>query len=145
MHECYEGNRHAVNMKSFMECIASDEEVVAQLDRSEVSHSMNEDDETETVIIKVPTKWEICECCSGDGTHALHGIVIDPSEWDYEEMDDYMSGRYDTACGECNSTGKLKVVDWDSVSSVLKAEWEKWEQARYECDRESYMERMMGA
>lgn len=116
---CYEGNRHDDNLKRFMECM--------------------------DISTPLPTKWEICDCCQGNGTHALRGFVIDPSEWESEEMDDYMNGAYDTACGECNGTGKLKVVEWENVDPEIRKEWEDWETSRLETDQISYMERMMGA
>lgn len=55
--------------------------------------------------------WEICDTCSGDGGHSNRMGVINPDEWDYEELDGYFNGRYDVTCERCNGAGKVRVID----------------------------------
>jgi hypothetical protein len=81
------------------------------------------DDGTE---YQVPTVWEICDVCRGEGKHSRgiehDGGGITASEW--EEMcwgdpdfpDDYMRGRYDQPCDECHGTGKVRVPDEDWIN-----------------------------
>ena len=64
-------------------------------------------------IVELPGKWEICESCDGNGSHALHGMAIFPNDgsWDEESLDDYFAGVYDTHCEECKGSGKVVAVN----------------------------------
>lgn len=88
-------------------------------------------------------------CCGGEGSHALHGMAIDSEtwnfSWDYEEREAYLSGGYDTPCGECNGNGKVREVDWDYVDPDIRKHWEEWEFDRWQMDMEMAAERRMGA
>lgn len=71
--------------------------------------------------------WEICESCGGDGSHSNHLGVIDPETWnDWEDEDRhaYMSGRYDKKCSLCDGSGKVRIMDIDSLNASAK-QWVK--------------------
>ena len=72
--------------------------------------------------VRVPDDW--CETCQGRGWLALHGEALtgaDLEEWSEEELDDYMSGRYDTVCEICDGTGR-EVYGRAAELSELRAE-----------------------
>ncbi|MBN3744722.1 hypothetical protein G3N96_04640 [Burkholderia sp. Se-20373] len=61
-------------------------------------------------------KWEICECCAGNGRveHSAFSNGITSIEWaemSHDEQATYMSGGYDVACAPCAGTGKVQVPD----------------------------------
>lgn len=143
MSECYEGNRNENNLNNFLEWLMWEDVKYARF-------VIDEDtDEEVRGPIKLDTRWMICECCRGEGSHALHGMAIDSDtwnfSWDYEEREAYLSGGYDTPCGECNGNGKVREVDWDYVDPDIKKHWEEWEHDRWQMDMEMAAERRMGA
>ena len=57
--------------------------------------------------------WVICNCCKGNGkvenSAFSNGITgSEWAEWSESEKQAYMSGRYDVACTNCDSSGKVK-------------------------------------
>jgi RecJ-like exonuclease len=88
--------------------------------------------------ITPPMRWEICTRCEGEGTHTnpnIDGNGITASEWeewDDDERDGYMSGRYDVACDECNGSGKIHVVDLERCTPEVRAIVESTDQAEHE-------------
>ena len=70
--------------------------------------------------IELPTRWEICSTCHGEGKHSLRFGAITQSDidndWDPDSFDAYMRGDYDAACADCDGTGKVKVVDVDRIT-----------------------------
>jgi len=144
MSECYEGNRNANNIRNFSDWVsASFPEIFPP------RYGMDEDTGEEVILqTKLPMRWEICSCCSGNGTHALHAIAITQDEWedwDYDSREDYFSGKYDTECGECNGSGKVSAVDFEYLPTIVQEAWEEWENDRYEYLAEIEAERRMGA
>lgn len=98
------------------------------------------DDDAQTEI-KLPTRWEICGSCNGEGTTSRHvecdGGGFTGSEWadlDDDFKDDYLAGRFDRACDECSGSGKVKVPDFDRLTPEQRAAWEEQEDERAECD-----------
>ena len=66
--------------------------------------------------VKFPSEMIVCPSCRGTGSHvnrAIDGNGITSSEM-YELgddfMDDYMTGRYDVTCVECNGANVIEVV-----------------------------------
>jgi RecJ-like exonuclease len=101
----------------------------------------------EGLEIELPTRWEICDMCRGEGKESayLGAFTSEDFAEDYEFFEDYMAGRYDRTCEACRGTGKVKVVDEDRCEQrLLEMYWEQ-ERAIAECDQMSYLERMMGA
>jgi hypothetical protein len=100
------------------------------------------EDGTETVI---PSKWEICGHCSGEGTSSAYLGAFTSDDWsqmDDEWKDDYIAGHFDRACEHCEG-GKVKVPDFSRMSKAVKKEWLAQERGRHEDDSISRMERLM--
>lgn len=86
--------------------------------------------------IPLPTKWEICGHCEGEGTSSAYlGVFTrdDMDEMDDEWKEDYCAGRFDRACEHC-SGGKVKVADWDRMppehQDAYRAQLEEEHQTR---------------
>lgn len=98
--------------------------------------------------IDLPTRWEICPTCQGEGKSSAY-LGAFTAEDMYEEgpefIEEYCRGDYDRACDACSGAGKIRVVDEERIPSDLRALYE--EQMREEMDYQSMcrMERMMGA
>lgn len=116
----------------------------------------DEDSEGGERDVVAPARWEICSRCSGDGHHsnpAIDGNGITSSEWgewDPEERDDYMSGRYDVSCEECRSSGKVVVVDEVAFKEACPEDYAAWKKSSADdeeyqemCDSEAKWERRM--
>lgn len=73
--------------------------------------------------IEVPGRWAICGRCEGHGKVDCFDGGLTSSDWHEmgpDDQDDYMAGRYDRACPECNGTGKVVEADiWDANGNVL--------------------------
>lgn len=106
--------------------------------------------------VKIPAKFEVCDTCRGKGTHVNpnidgHGISAEEwngPDWDQEEQEAYMSGRYDVTCYECKGERVVKAVDWDRLKDIDPKLAEEYgmhldEEADYQ--RMCEMERRMGA
>jgi hypothetical protein len=75
-------------------------------------------------------KWIICPECEGDGATSKHLGVINAEDWDPEEMEGYMAGKYDRRCGCCGGSGKMRE---GNVSSFYEKEAEREAAYRYAC------------
>jgi hypothetical protein len=67
--------------------------------------------------------WEICYSCSGEGSHSKHLGVIDSetwNDWEDESRHAYIAGHYDKQCDLCSGSGKIKVLDIDSLNDSAK-------------------------
>ncbi len=101
------------------------------------------------VTHQIPSRWEICDQCQGEGKrdHPAFSNGITSSEWndewEDEEREAYLGGRYDVAC-ECDH-GRVLVPDEDACNKdILNLYYEHLREERsYEAERES--ERRMGA
>lgn len=113
-----------------------------------------EDDEGWEHEAALPARYAVCPTCEGRGSHvhrAIDGNGITASEWaewDIDERDDYLSGRYDVQCEECKGLRVVLVVDEEQLSDEEKKlheiylEQQTWEQ-QYRMEVEA--ERRMGA
>lgn len=93
---------------------------------AEVEISWEDDDEGEIVeLVTVPIIFDVCEVCQGKGRYVnpaidSHGITADEwSDWDDEEREGYISGRYDITCEECGGIRVVPVVDKQRCDPVL--------------------------
>jgi len=110
-----------------------------------------EDDNGNEITRLLPATWEICGRCNGDGKHSHDLGAITSSEWaewDCEERDDYMAGRYDRECEECGGSGKILEVDEEELKRRDPELFERW--SKSERDEAQYQamcraEREMGA
>lgn len=101
---------------------------------------------------KLPTCWEICGSCRGDGTTCAHvecdGGGFTSSEWAEQDDDfkeDYIAGRYDRPCDSCGGSGKVQTADFDAMPAADRKAYraQQLEDANYESM--CRMERMVGA
>lgn len=91
--------------------------------------------------------WIICEECSGEGTVNMLG-VINPEEWDEDELEGYFAGQYDKQCPTCKGRGSMR-DEYPRQVSLCGRDGEPYYYTKYSADDESYKEnhaeRMMGA
>lgn len=104
----------------------------------------------EGVEIELPTCWEICPECNGEGkhSHAVDGNGITSSEWeewDDEDREFYFRGGYDKICEVCHGSGKIAVVDTEHLSPEHAELWAAYQQDLAEAEAYERMERRMGA
>ena len=70
---------------------------------------------------KLPTRFEVCDRCSGHGTHVNpaidgHGVTADEwNDWGEESQSMYLSGGYDVSCHECDGMRVVLIVVEDSL------------------------------
>lgn len=115
---------------------------------SDLALTVYDDDGNERTLT-LPTRWEICGTCRGEGTHA-HGIgAITATEWaedwDADERADYLAGHYDRRCEDCDGSGKVRTVDEDRADPDDLRAWQDEMAARADADAEAAAERRMGA
>ena len=103
------------------------------------------DDESDNKI-ELPWVWQICPYCAGRGYSVLHGMAIDPSDWDDESLDEYFHGKaYHTECeGQCDN-GKVREVNRMTCDPAQLAEYDDLQQQMWEARAEQAAERAMGA
>ena len=99
---------------------------------------------------RVPTIWEICYRCEGEGNHvnpAVDGNGITPDQFnedpDFEAA--YFSGVYDVPCYECDGAGKIRVLDEDRATDAQKQDIQKWVESDQETEAIRQAEMRMGA
>ena len=99
------------------------------------------------VSVIFPAKFEVCDRCSGHGSHTnpnIDGNGITSSEWaewDEESRETYMSGGYDVSCEECHGARVVKVVDEDALSAEQRKQFEEWHEQESIREREDAEER----
>ena len=98
----------------------------------------------------LPTRWAICDSCTGNGTMVnpsidAGGLSVDMQD-NHEFMQDYMSGQFDVPCNQCGGSGKVKEIDRDRADFAEQiAEYDQEVEDHYASEAESRAERMMGA
>ena len=112
-----------------------------------------EDDDGEYIEeeVEIFVKYDVCPTCDGVGHYVnpsidSHGISEDEwcGEWDEDEREGYLSGRYDITCGECNGNRIVPVVDEDRNSKELVDRVNNYIDELYCSAREQLHEREMG-
>lgn len=104
--------------------------------------------------LELPCRWEVCGSCDGSGVTTRHiecdGGGFTSSEWaemcdgDPDFAEDYMSGKYDRPCEECNGRRVAPVIDMEEDDPRWAAINERIEGERqYRAEVEA--ERRMGA
>ncbi len=103
----------------------------------------------EETVVQLPTRWEVCDACEGEGTHVNPAIDCGgvKEEWadDPEFRHDYLAGKYDVVCGCCGGNRVVKNVDWDALNDEHRAAYEEQLQGEYDTRQEHLAELRMGA
>ena len=99
--------------------------------------------------IELPTKWEICGRCEGEGKHCNpsidgNGLTREDFEEDPDFAENYFEGLYDVACYDCGGSGKKKVADESKMSDEEKKIWREQERERAIDAQVCRMEQMYG-
>lgn len=84
--------------------------------------------------VELPTTWEICSTCRGEGKHVNpnidgHGITAEEWErdWDDESREAYFSGVYDVRCDNCDGSGKVREPNEKMMTPALRKAWRQWQ------------------
>jgi hypothetical protein len=91
-----------------------------------------ENDEGDEQEFSFPAKFEVCSGCSGHGQHthrAIDGNGITSSEWsewDHDDRESYLNGRYDVGCTSCNGEKVVPVIDEERLSQDQKISYEAY-------------------
>ena len=95
------------------------------------------DGDTDAEIV-LPSKWEICGTCSGNGKHSLRfGAITQEdryADWDEDSFADYCEGHYDHRCGDCEGEGKVRVADRSQMTRDQIHKWDAQVSDNYEID-----------
>lgn len=88
------------------------------------SNDEDSDGNVISVPYEFPARKEICHRCDGEGQHTNpnidgHGITAEEwhNEWDEDEREGYMNGRYDVVCEECRGNKIVMVIDEETIQS----------------------------
>ena len=85
---------------------------------------------TEEGEIELPTKYEVCDLCHGEGKHVnpaidCGGLSREDFDEDPDFAENYMSGMYDVPCNQCHGRTTVKVVDRDALSPELREAYDR--------------------
>lgn len=100
--------------------------------------------------VPLPTRWEVCDVCNGDGTHVnpsidCHGLTPDDFAEDPDFAEEYLSGTYDVPCNKCQGRTTMRAVDLDRLSPQHLALWEQQQRDEAYDRAEHWAEIRMGA
>lgn len=83
--------------------------------------------------VPLPTHYEVCDRCRGEGKHvnpAIDGNGLTRDQIDEmggdEFMEQYMGGMYDVTCEECKGLRVVKVVDEELLDREQREEYQSW-------------------
>jgi len=100
--------------------------------------------------VQLPTKWEVCSTCRGEGTHVnpsidAGGLSADDFADDPDFSEDYMSGVYDQPCNRCEGRRVVRQVDLDKLPADQRAAYERQLKDDYEVRAMERAEFLRGA
>jgi hypothetical protein len=108
------------------------------------------DENDNEVEVEIPTRYQVCSRCDGEGKHVHPGIDgngISQEEFDndpdFEEA--YFNGAYDVGCYTCKGERVEAVPNWDRMARDLRERYEAHLDDEAEYRAMCRMERMMGA
>lgn len=105
--------------------------------------------EEQGLDLRTVTKNALCPRCDGEGKRALHGIALTGSDLaemgDPDFMENYMAGRYDTTCDDCNGEKVVRVPNEEALTPEQLQAWRKWLRDVRSANAESLMEMRAGA
>ena len=102
------------------------------------------DDDDVEFEVEIPSKFEVCPRCEGEGTHVNPNIDGNGlSREDFEEDPDfeeaYFAGHYDVTCEECKGLRVVPVVDEEKTNPKLLKLWQDEQQMQAEIRAEDRM------
>jgi hypothetical protein len=104
-------------------------------------------DEGYEVEHSLPSRWEICDRCRGNGKHDhpafANGLTQEDFDQDPDFREEYMRGRYDVRCDECRGAGKVLVPDEAVAEPGLLALYRAQREQQARWDREDAYTRRM--
>jgi len=95
----------------------------------------------------VQEDWVICDLCRGNGGHSSRFGAYSADEWNEQDDDfreNYLSGRYDEPCGDCDGTGKYLVLNEEELSDEAREYLDRYMRAEYQDYSVSRAERLAG-
>lgn len=95
--------------------------------------------------VELPTRYEVCPTCDGEGKSSAYLGVIERDDWSPEELEDYLRGAYDRRCDECQGERVVAVVDEDRLTPVQLKLWREWQESEAQYRAMCEAERRMGA
>jgi DNA-directed RNA polymerase subunit RPC12/RpoP len=99
--------------------------------------------------VELPTHWEVCDVCRGEGKHVNPAIdcggISEEMEDDPDFRENYMSGMYDVTCNHCGGKRVVKGVDWEAMSDEHQKLYERQLQQAHNDHLEHMAELRMGA
>lgn len=101
----------------------------------------------EVTSARITYEWVICETCEGEGSNSRHLGVIDPdtwNDWQDDERESYLNGRYDRACVPCNGSGKVKEMNYDALPADARQWVDNYLQSASDSAYARYCERLAG-
>ena len=106
----------------------------------------DEDDPANWEHETLPAKYAVCDTCQGKGGSSNYLGAFTSDRWNEQDDDfkeDYMSGKYDRKCEECNGLRVVLVPDKDhpDFDQKLFEKWLQYEDDKYTQDRISRQER----
>jgi DnaJ-class molecular chaperone len=89
--------------------------------------------------VEIPTVWQICDTCRGEGKSSAYlGVISPEDEADDDWMEDYTHGRFDKPCNVCKGLGRVAVPDeqWLDANPDIRDRYEQDmdEEAAYEAE-----------
>jgi hypothetical protein len=107
-------------------------------------------------VVVFSAKYEVCDICEGKGRYVNPNIDrngLNPDEYDYDFMEDYMNGVYDITCKRCGGNQVTLTIcdgsipdgrETDLYNLYISELGQSWESIR-EMEAETYAEqRAMG-
>ena len=119
--------------------------------QEQLTFTVETDDGEDTEYV-IPSKYEVCPCCDGKGSHVNrsvdgHGISSEEFAEDPDFEEAYFRGDYDVGCEECGGKRVVLMPDWESASwkPGLKEQYQEHLDDEYAYESERAAERRMGA
>jgi hypothetical protein len=95
-----------------------------------LKYSAEDDDGYYQTEVSLPAKWEVCGRCDGRGVHDPEAFAQGFSSEDFAEdpdfAEDYIAGKYDITCSECDGRTTVKEVNIDRLTPEQNVEYEKY-------------------
>ena len=112
--------------------------------------AITSEDTGKETSFSIPSRWEICDRCRGNGVHDnpafANGISAEDFAEDEDFRENYFAGHYDVRCEECNGTGKTLVPDETNLNAeqvaALAAHREELSEAARDARADAYTRRM---